>query len=94
VRTADSPAYRAPSTVTATNVSVIDNLPETLLYLPETSRTGPICSGTSTIEDDKAVRADETDPYVKNSSGSMLISSAAGLGAGATIAIQFDARLI
>jgi uncharacterized repeat protein (TIGR01451 family) len=84
---------RNPGTVTATNVSVIDNLPGTLLYLPGTTRTGSSCSGASTIEDDNAVGADEADPYGTEVSGSMLIGSAASLGAGATFAILFDARL-
>lgn len=82
-----------PSTIAATNVSVVDTLPGSMFYLPGTSRTGSSCSGASTIEDDNASGADEADPYGTAFSGTTLTGSAASLGAGAVFAILFDAQL-
>jgi len=86
-------AVSNPGTLPATGVVVADILPGTLLYLPGSARTGANCAAATTLEDDDATGADESDPYGVAVSGSTLTATAATLAAGAGFAIQFSARL-
>ncbi|WP_155799905.1 DUF11 domain-containing protein [Porphyrobacter sp. AAP82] len=86
-------AVSNPGTLPATQVSVVDNLPAGILYIPGTSRTGTTCTAATTIEDDNASGTDESDPYGTAFSGSTLTGSAPSLDPGAGFAITFSAGI-
>lgn len=82
-----------PGTLAATAVTATDLLPAPLSYLAGTSRTGSGCGTATTVEDDDAIGADETDPYGVSFLSGTLTGSAASLPAGTSFAIRFDAAV-
>ncbi|MGB3167068.1 MAG: DUF11 domain-containing protein [Alteraurantiacibacter sp.] len=78
----------------ATNVVISDVLPESLIFVNESIRSGTTCSGASTIEDDDAVGADESDPVgAEYRDVGEIYSTSATLAAGDSLAIVFQARI-
>ena len=82
-----------PGSVPVSDVRVVDTLPEPLLYIPGSARTGTSCESAVTVEDDDAFGSDESDPFGTAFNGTTLIGSAASLDAGASFAIVFQALL-
>jgi uncharacterized repeat protein (TIGR01451 family) len=82
-----------PGTLAATAITATDLLPAPLTYLSGTSRTGSGCGAATTVEDDDATGADETDPYGVSFLSGTLTGFAASLPGGASFAISFDAAL-
>ncbi len=78
---------------TATNVSVGDNIPSTVTYIPGTIMSGTSCASTVTAEDDNATDADETDPFGVSITGTTLTGTAASLGPSSAFAISFNATV-
>ena len=75
---------------TATLVSVNDSLPANLTFVSGSIRSGTSCAGATTVEDDNATGADESDPFGASWSGTVLNAVAASLANGASMAIRFD----
>jgi len=82
-----------PGTLAASGVSATDALPASLTYLAGTARSGTTCAGATTVEDDNATGADETDPFGISLSGTTLTGYAASLASGASFAMVFNALL-
>jgi uncharacterized repeat protein (TIGR01451 family) len=74
---------------TATGVSAVDPVPATMTYVPGSMTSGANCAGASTVEDDNAAGADETDPFGASVSGSTITASAPTLAAGSGFAVSF-----
>lgn len=75
---------------TTTSVSVADPLPGTTTYVPGTLRSGASCAGATTVEDDDAAGADESDPFGAAIAGTTVSGSAATLGPASAMAIAFE----
>ncbi|WP_298282460.1 DUF11 domain-containing protein [Novosphingobium sp.] len=82
-----------PGTLAAGDVTITDTLPPTLTYQPGSARSGTTCANATTVEDDNATGADETDPFGTSFSATTLTGYAASLAAGASFAINFNALL-
>lgn len=82
-----------PGLLAATGIAATDLLPAGLTYSPGTARTGGTCAAATTVEDDNAAGADETDPYGVSFLSGTLTSTAATLAASASFAIRFDATV-
>lgn len=81
----------AAGTVPATNVAVSDALPANTTYVAGSLRSGTSCAGATTVEDDNAIGADETDPFGMSISGTTISGTAASLALGSSFALVFDA---
>ncbi|MCX7285422.1 MAG: hypothetical protein NTX28_15510 [Novosphingobium sp.] len=82
-----------PGTLAAADVYALDVLPLTLTYQPGTSRSGTACTSATTVEDDDATGADESDPFGISITGRTLTGYATSLAAGASFAMTFNALL-
>lgn len=82
-----------PGTLAGNNVAATDLLPAGITYAPGTARSGNACAAATTVEDDDAAGADETDPYGVSFLAGTLTASATTLAPGASFAITFDAVL-
>lgn len=82
-----------PGTLAVSNVFALDAVPTTLTYLAGTLRSGTSCAGATTVEDDDAVGADESDPFGLSITGATITGSALTLASGASFAVLFDAVL-
>ena len=82
-----------PGLLAATDVYATDALPARISFLPGTVRSGTGCATATTVEDDNAIGADETDPAGASFASGTLIGYAANLAAGGSFAIRFDARV-
>lgn len=82
-----------PGTLAGTNIAATDLLPAGITYAPGTARSGPACATATTLEDDDAVGADESDPHGVSFLTGTLTASATTLAPGASFAIVFDASL-
>jgi uncharacterized repeat protein (TIGR01451 family) len=80
--------------VTASSaVTVSDPVPASMTYIPGTLRSGTSCAGATTVEDDDAAGADESDPFGLSVTGSTVTGTTASMVAGATFAMVFDATI-
>ncbi|KUR72843.1 hypothetical protein AQZ52_06420 [Novosphingobium fuchskuhlense] len=82
-----------PGTLAGTYVAATDLLPAGITYTPGSARSGNTCATATTVEDDDATGADETDPYGVSFLAGTLTATATTLTAGASFAITFDAML-
>ncbi|MBX9664578.1 hypothetical protein [Novosphingobium sp.] len=82
-----------PGTLAGSSISATDLLPAGITYSPGTARSGGTCATATTVEDDDAAGADETDPYGVAFQTGTLTASATTLAPGASFAITFDATL-
>lgn len=78
---------------TATSVFVSDPLPAAMTFVPGSLRSGTSCAGATTVEDDDAVGADESDPFGAAIAGTTVSASAATLGPVTAMAIAFEATV-
>lgn len=77
----------------ATSVVATDALPAGFTYAAGTLRTGANCGSATTVEDDDASGADESDPHGAAISGSTVTITTGSLGAGAAFAVKFRGTL-
>lgn len=82
-----------PGTLAGTSIAATDLLPAGITYTPGTARSGAACAAATTVEDDDANGADETDPYGVSFLTGTLTATATTLAPGASFAITFDAVL-
>ena len=75
---------------TATAIYVADPLPATTSFIPGSLRSGTSCAGATTVEDDNATGADESDPFGAAIAGTTVSASTATLGPGSAFATVFD----
>lgn len=75
---------------TATAIYVADPLPATTSFVPGSLRSGTSCAGATTVEDDNATGADESDPFGAAIAGTTVSASTATLGPGSAFATVFD----
>ena len=75
---------------TTTNIIVSDPLPATTTFVAGSLRSGTTCTGATTVEDDDAVGADESDPFGASRAGTTISAGAATLGPASAMAIVFD----
>ncbi|KTE38996.1 MULTISPECIES: proprotein convertase P-domain-containing protein [unclassified Sphingopyxis] len=74
---------------TATSVAINDAIPATMTYTPASLRSGTSCAGATTVEDDNAAGADESDPFGAAFAGTNVTASTASLAPAAAMAIAF-----
>lgn len=82
-----------PGTLAGSNVAATDLLPAGITYTAGSARSGGTCATATTVEDDDAAGADESDPYGVSFLTGTLTASATTLAPGASFAITFDAVL-
>ena len=75
---------------TTTNIIVSDPLPATTTFVAGSLRSGTTCTGATTVEDDDAVGADESDPFGASRAGTTISAGAATLAPASAMAIVFD----
>ena len=80
----------AVGTVAQSNIVTTDPVPAALTYVPGTLRSGTSCATATTIEDEDAIGADESDPVGMSFSGATMSGSAASLPVGGTFAMLFN----
>ena len=78
---------------TATNITILDAIPATAIYIPGSMLSGTSCATATTAEDDNATGADESDPYGVSISGNTISGTAASMGPASGFAIIFNATL-
>lgn len=78
---------------TATSVAINDAIPATMTYTPASLRSGTSCAGATTVEDDNAAGADESDPFGAAFAGTNVTASTASLAPAAAMAIAFTATV-
>lgn len=76
---------------TSTVVNATDTLPSFITYVAGSMRSGTTCATATTIEDDNAAGADESDPIGVSVTGSTVTGVTASLAANATFAMAFNA---
>ncbi|HMO74812.1 MAG TPA: proprotein convertase P-domain-containing protein [Sphingopyxis sp.] len=75
---------------TATAIAISDSLPATVAFVPGSLRSGTSCAGATTVEDDNATGADESDPFGAAHSGGTVTGTTASLAPAASMAIAFQ----
>ena len=78
---------------TATAISVADALPATTTFVPGSLRSGSTCAGATTVEDDNASGADESDPFGASITGTTVAATAPTLAPGTALAIIFNVTI-
>jgi len=78
---------------TATSVAINDAIPATMTYTPASLRSGTSCAGATTVEDDNAAGADESDPFGAAFAGTNVTATTASLAPAAAMAIAFTATV-
>ena len=80
-------------TATLSNVVANDPLPVGVAYVPGSMTSGSSCAAATTVEDDNATGADETDPFGVSLTGTTLTATASTLTGGAAFAIKFRSTI-
>jgi uncharacterized repeat protein (TIGR01451 family) len=75
---------------TATGIAIADALPANTTFVPGSLRSGTSCAGATTIEDDNAIGADESDPFGASIAGTTIAATTSTLTPAAAMAIAFD----
>jgi uncharacterized repeat protein (TIGR01451 family) len=74
---------------TATGIAIADAIPATMTYTPASLRSGTSCAGATTVEDDNAAGADESDPHGAAFAGTTVSATTATLAPTGAMAIAF-----
>ncbi|WP_447749795.1 proprotein convertase P-domain-containing protein [Sphingopyxis fribergensis] len=74
---------------TATGVNVADPLPTSTTFVAGSLRSGTSCAGATTVEDDNAAGADESDPFGASIGGTTVAATAPTLAPGNALALAF-----
>lgn len=77
-------------TSTATGIAVADPLPPTVTFVPGSLRSGTSCAGATTIEDDNASGADESDPFGASFASATVSAATPTLAPAGTMAVAFN----
>jgi uncharacterized repeat protein (TIGR01451 family) len=77
----------------ASSVVATDNLSGPFTYSPRSMRSGSNCGSATTVEDDNATGADESDPYGASLAGSTITATAATLAPASSFALIFRVKL-
>ena len=83
-----------PGGLPADNVTGADNLALTVLYEPNSLKSGTGCGTATTAEDDDAAGGDETDPVGASITGTAIGLSISSLAGGTTRAFTYDVRVV
>ncbi|MBJ7501296.1 MAG: DUF11 domain-containing protein [Sphingopyxis sp.] len=75
---------------TATGIAIADPLPPATTFIPGSLRSGTSCAGATTVEDDDAGGADESDPFGASIAGSTVAATTPALTPASAMAIAFD----
>ena len=86
-------AVTNPGPSSATTVIAMDTLPAGMTFVAGSMRSGAACASATTVEDDNATGADESDPFGLAASGSTISGQAPSLVSGATLAMVYDATI-
>lgn len=78
---------------TATGVNIGDALPASTTFVPGSLRSGTTCAGATTVEDDNASGADESDPFGASIGGTTVAATAPTLAPGNALAIAFHVTI-
>jgi uncharacterized repeat protein (TIGR01451 family) len=74
---------------TATGINVADPLPAGTTFVAGSLRSGTSCAGATTVEDDNAAGADESDPFGASIGGTTVAATAPTLASGNALALAF-----
>ncbi|HEY0595106.1 proprotein convertase P-domain-containing protein [Sphingopyxis sp.] len=74
---------------TATGINVADPLPPGTTFVAGSLRSGTGCAGATTVEDDNAAGADESDPFGASIGGTTVAATAPTLAPGNVLALAF-----
>jgi len=77
----------------ANNVVVSDPVPASMTFQPGTLRSGANCAAATTVEDDDASGADESDPMGASYGGASVAGVVGTMPNGATAAVTFEATI-
>lgn len=75
---------------TATGINVTDPLPATTTFVAGSLRSGTSCAGATTVEDDNATGADESDPFGASIGGTIVTATTPTLTPGNALAVAFN----
>lgn len=75
---------------TATAINVADPLPPTMSFVAGSLRSGTSCAGATTVEDDNAAGADESDPFGASFAGATVSATTPTLAPAAAMAVAFN----
>jgi uncharacterized repeat protein (TIGR01451 family) len=78
---------------TATGINIGDPLPATTTFVPGSLRSGTSCAGATTVEDDNASGADESDPFGASIAGTTVAGTTPTLAPASAMAIAFDVTI-
>ena len=78
---------------TATGVNIGDALPASTTFVPGSLRSGTTCAGATTVEDDNASGADESDPFGASIAGTTVAGTTPILAPSSAMAIAFDVTI-
>ncbi|HEV2597591.1 proprotein convertase P-domain-containing protein [Sphingopyxis sp.] len=75
---------------TATGINVTDPLPAATTFVAGSLRSGTSCAGATTVEDDNATGADESDPFGASIGGTIVTATTPTLTPGNALAVAFN----
>lgn len=78
---------------TATGINVADALPASTTFVAGSLRSGTSCAGATTVEDDNASGADESDPFGASVAGTAIAATTPTLLPAGSMAILFDVAI-
>ena len=78
---------------TATGINIGDALPASTTFVAGSLRSGTTCAGATTVEDDNASGADESDPFGASIAGTTVAGTTPTLAPSSAMAIAFDVTI-
>ena len=78
---------------TATGINLADPLPAGTSFIAGSLRSGTSCAGATSVEDDNASGADESDPFGASAAGTTVAATTATLLPAAAMAIAFEVAI-
>ena len=78
---------------TATGITVTDPLPASTTFIAGSLRSGTSCAGATTVEDDNASGADESDPFGASIAGSTVTAITSTLTPTSAMAVTLDVTI-
>ncbi|MDO9369093.1 MAG: proprotein convertase P-domain-containing protein [Sphingopyxis sp.] len=78
---------------TATGITVTDPLPASTTFIPGSLRSGTSCAGATTVEDDNASGADESDPFGASIAGSTVTATTSTLTPASAMAVTLEVTI-
>jgi uncharacterized repeat protein (TIGR01451 family) len=78
---------------TATGINIADALPASTTFVPGSLRSGASCASATTVEDDNASGADESDPFGASITGTTVAATTPTLLPANAMAVAFDVTI-